>query len=157
MFLEVFLVGPVATMHSKELQRKMKKKYETETARTLRGNFYMGDLLKFVNSEDDGVKLIKSVRSMCNERGFNLTKFVSNGKEVLHLIPETYKRNGVTDKVLRRKLPDEQALGIFWNVEVDTLGFKIAIKEKPLIRRGMSSTLSSIYDPLGLGAPFLLK
>ena len=135
----------------------MKKKYETETARTLRGNFYMGDLLKFVNSEDDGVKLIKSVRSMCNERGFNLTKFVSNGKEVLHLIPETYKRNGVTDKVLRRKLPDEQALGIFWNVEVDTLGFKIAIKEKPLIRRGMSSTLSSIYDPLGLGAPFLLK
>ena len=40
----------------------MKKKYETETARTLRGNFYMGDLLKFVNSEGDGVKLIKSVR-----------------------------------------------------------------------------------------------
>ena len=117
----------------------------------------MGDLLKFVNSEDDGVKLIKSVRSMCNERGFNLTKFVSNDKEVLHLIPETYKRNGVKDKVLRRKLPDEQALGIFWNVEVDTLGFKIAIKEKPLIRRGMLSTLSSIYDPLGLGAPFLLK
>ena len=48
-------------------------------------------------------------------------------------------------------------LGILWNVEADTLGFKIAIKEKPLTRRGMLSTLSSIYDPLGLGAPFLLK
>ena len=42
-------------------------------------------------------------------------------------------------------------------IKADTLGFKIAIKEKPLTRRGMLSTLSSIYDPLGLGAPFLLK
>ena len=94
---------------------------------------------------------------MCNEGGFNLTKFVSNSKKVLHSIAETFRRNGVKDKDLGCKLPDEQVLGILWNVEADTLGFKIAIKEKPLTRRGMLSTLSSIYDPLGLGAPFLLK
>ena len=86
-----------------------------------------------------------------------MTKFASNSKKVLHSIPETFRRNGVKDKDLGCKLPDEQALGILWNVETDTLGFKIAIKEKPLTRRGMLSTLSSIYDPLGLGAPFLLK
>ena len=94
---------------------------------------------------------------MCNEGGFNLTKFVSNSKKVLHSIAETFRRNGVKDKDLGCKLPDEQALGILWNVETDTLGFKIAIKEKPLTRRGMLSTLSSIYDPLGLGALFLHK
>ena len=55
------------------------------------------------------------------------------------------------------KLPNEQALGILWNVEPDTLGFKIAIKEKPLIRRGILSPLSSIYNPLGLGDLFCLK
>lgn len=55
------------------------------------------------------------------------------------------------------KLPGDQALGILWNVEAETLGFKIAIKEKPLTKRGMLSTLSSIFDPLGLGSPFLLK
>ena len=55
------------------------------------------------------------------------------------------------------KLLDEQVLGILWNVEANTLGFKIAIKEELLTRRGMLSTLSSIYDPLGLGAPSLLK
>ena len=117
----------------------------------------MDDLLKSVNSEDDAIKLIKNVRSMCNEGGFNLTKFVSNMKKVLRSIPETFGRNDVKGKDLGCKLPDEQALGILWNVEADTLGFKIAIKEKPLTRRGMLSTLSSIYDPLGLGLPFLLK
>ena len=94
---------------------------------------------------------------MCNEGGFNLTKFVSNSKKVLHSIPETFRRNGVKDKDIGYNLPDAQGFGILWNVEADTLGFKIAIKEKPLTRRGMLSTLSSIYDPLGLCAPFLLK
>ena len=86
-----------------------------------------------------------------------MTKFASNSKKVLHSIPETFRRNGVKDKDIGYNLPDAQGFGILWNVEADTLGFKIAIKEKPLTRRGMLSTLSSIYDPLGLGAPFLLK
>ena len=42
-------------------------------------------------------------------------------------------------------------------MENDTLGFKVNLKEKPLTRRGVLSVLSSIYDPLGFGAPFLLK
>ena len=73
-----------------------------------------------------------------------MTKFISNSKKVLHSIPETFRGNGVKDKDLGCKLTDEQVLAIWWNVEADTLGFKIAI-------------LSSIFDPLGLGAPFLLK
>ena len=56
------------------------KKYETEIARILRENFYADDLLKSVNSENDAIKLIKNVRLMRNEEGFNLTKFVSNRK-----------------------------------------------------------------------------
>ena len=43
------------------------------------------------------------------------------------------------------------------DVENDTLEFKVNLKEKPLTRRGVLSILSSIYDPLGLCAPFLLK
>ena len=93
---------------------------------------------------------------MCNEGGPNLTKSVSNNKKVLHAMLATFRRNGVKEKYLRYKLRDEQALGILWNVEAVTLGFKISIKEKPLTRRGMLSTLSSIYDRLGLGAPFQL-
>ena len=152
-----FLYGACSNYALKRTVKENEKKYGTGTAPTLRENFYVDDLLKSVNSEDDAIKLIKNVRSMCNEGGFNLTKFISNSKKVLHSIPETFRRNDVKDKDLGCKLPDEQALDILWNVEASTLGFKIAIKEKPLARRRMLSTLSSIYDPLGLGAPFLLK
>ena len=36
------------------------------------------------------------------------------------------------------------------------LGFRIVIKDQPLTRRGILSTISSVYDPLGIAAPFLL-
>ena len=35
-------------------------------------------------------------------------------------------------------------------------GFRIVIKDQPLTRRGILSTISSVYDPLGIAAPFLL-
>ena len=44
-----------------------------------------------------------------------------------------------------------------WNISKDTLGVQTKIAENPLTRRGLLSVLSSIYDPLGLRGPFLLK
>ena len=54
-------------------------------------------------------------------------------------------------------LPTEKALGICWNIEKNTFGFKTNLGEKALTRRGMLSMVSKIYDPLGFAAPFLLK
>ena len=51
----------------------------------------------------------------------------------------------------------EKALGVQWNIDEDIFGFKIAAQEKPLTRCGLLSTLSSVYDPLGLAAPFILE
>ena len=39
----------------------------------------------------------------------------------------------------------------------DTLGFIVKMNNKPATRQGLLAALGSIYDPLGLGAPFLLK
>ena len=41
-------------------------------------------------------------------------------------------------------------------IESDTYGFRIILKDQPLTRRGILSTISSVYDPLGIAAPFLL-
>ena len=72
--------GACSNYGLKRTAKENEKKYGTEIARILRENFYADDLLKSVNSEDDAAKLIKNVRLMCNEGGFNLTKFVSNSK-----------------------------------------------------------------------------
>ena len=104
--------GVCCNYELKRTAKENEKIYGTETACTLKENFYVDDMLKSVNSEDDAIKLIKKVRSMCSEGGFSLKKFVSNSKKVLHSIPETFRRNGAKDRDLGCKVPDEQALGI---------------------------------------------
>ena len=51
----------------------------------------------------------------------------------------------------------ERTLGVLWCIESDTLQLRIELKDKPLSRRGILSTLSSVYDPLGLVAPVILQ
>ncbi|XP_030584648.1 uncharacterized protein LOC115779895 [Archocentrus centrarchus] len=50
----------------------------------------------------------------------------------------------------------ERALGIKWCVVSDQFHFRVIVDERPLSRRGVLSTVASIYDPLGFVAPFIL-
>ena len=45
---------------------------------------------------------------------------------------------------------------MLWFVEADQFGFKVFIKDRPCTRRGILSAVSSLYDPLGMAAPFIL-
>ena len=133
------------------------EEYGNDAAETLRKNFYVDDLLKSVNTSEFASKLIDDVRQMCKAGGFHLTKFICNDKEVLAMIPEEDKRQGVKNQdLITDSLPTERALGIQWNLEHDYLGFCVHLKDTPATRRGMLSTVSSIYDPLGFVAPFIL-
>lgn len=48
------------------------------------------------------------------------------------------------------------ALGIQWCIESDSFQFEIVLNDRPLTRRGVLSTLNSVYDSLGLISPFIL-
>ena len=133
-------------------------KFGQEAAKTLLRNFYVDDLLKSTKGADEAVSLIKNVVQMCAAGGFKLTKFISNHPDVLSAISEEDRKVGVKDQdLLAGKVPEERALGVLWNTDHDTLCFNINIMAKPLTRRGLLAMLSSIYDPLGLVSPFLLK
>ena len=51
----------------------------------------------------------------------------------------------------------EHALGVIWCVENDSFQFRIEMHDGPFTRRGILSTVSSIYDPSGYIAPVTLK
>ena len=55
------------------------------------------------------------------------------------------------------ELPSEKALGVLWAVESDLLGCHVSVPDKPVTRRGILSVVSSVYDPLGMVAPFVLQ
>ena len=114
-------------------------------------------MLKSAENEDKAITFRKDVKLMCQEGSFNLTKFASSSKRVLQSIPEKERKMDIKNSDLLGSLPKERGLGVVWNVENNTLGFKDNLKETTLTRRGVLSVLSSIYDLLGFGAPFLLK
>ena len=49
-----------------------------------------------------------------------------------------------------------RSLGTYWCIESDTFGFHIKLRDKPTTRRGILSTISSVYDPLGAVSPVIL-
>ena len=129
----------------------------TEAADVLRKNFYVDDCLRSEGKEDTAIERIRDVRHACAHGGFNLAKFVSNSKNVLESIPEEVRAPEVRSLELGSDYyPVERALGVQWAIESDMFGFMIVIKDQPLTRRGILSTISSVYDPLGIAAPFLL-
>ena len=75
-----------------------------------------------------------------------MTKFRSNRKKFLQSIAENERQSGVKDKYLIRDLSEHQVLGVLWNIDDDAFGFRVALKIKPMIGKGVISVLSSVYD-----------
>ncbi|KAK6195425.1 hypothetical protein SNE40_000861 [Patella caerulea] len=130
----------------------------TEAANMLRRDFYVDDGLKSVETSEEAVELIRNIKEMCRKGGFNLHKFTSNNREVLEEIPKEDRAESIKDINLDFDfLPLERALGVQWNIENDAFQFKITLQDKPCTRRGILSTICSIFDPLGFLAPVLIE
>lgn len=135
-----------------------KHMYGDEAAETLYRNFYVDDMLKSFADANSAIRTIPNVIDMCKAGGFRLTKFYSNNRSVLQTIPDEEKSKSLRNLDLSStQLPSERALGMHWCAESDVFSFKVMLEEKPETRRGILSSISSIYDPLGLVSPFLLE
>ena len=94
---------------------------------------------------------------MCKSGGFNLHKFVSNSKDVIRRITQSDKADGAKELDLDLdSLPLERALVVQWCIESDYFQSNIVLQDKPCTRRGILSTISPIFEPLGFVAPLLL-
>ena len=126
-------------------------------AHFVRRNFYVDDGLTSVDSIDKAKTLIRQTREMCAKGNLRVHKFVSNSIEVLESVPCSKRATDLKDLDLSLEyMPVERALGIQWCVESDCFQFRLTLKDRPCTRRGILSTVASIYDPLGFLAPFVL-
>lgn len=49
-------------------------------------------------------------------------------------------------------LPPQRSLGLSWNLDTDSFTFRVSQEEKPLTKRGILSTVNSLFDPLEFAA-----
>ena len=132
--------------------------YGAEAASLIREDFYVDDCLKSTQTVQEAVELIKSSQAVCAKAGLRLHKVTSNDKEVLQAVPVEDRSKNTREIDLKvDPLPIERALGVVWCVEDDTFQFRIELKDRPFTRRGVLSTVCSIYDPIGYVAPVVLE
>lgn len=126
-------------------------------ANFVRQNFYVDDGIISVATEEEGVELLKKTRELCAKGGLVLHKIASNSRKILESVDPEDRVKTIRDLDLHNEiLPLEKTLGVQWCLESDTFQFRIHLKDQPLTKRGILSTVSSVYDPLGFVAPVVL-
>ena len=128
-----------------------------EAADVLLRNTYVDDALCATDSVEAAVKVARDLKELCRSGSFNMTKFSSNSPELLRQIPAEDRGKKVKELDLDRdSLGSERALGLKWSMDSDMFFFQFSDKQNPLTRRGMLSTVSSVFDPLGIVSPVTL-
>jgi hypothetical protein len=146
-----------ANLGLKHLSKRFEDCYPL-AAPFLREDFYVDDGITSVPSVKHAVELINESRELCSRGKLHLHKFMSNSREVLDQIPLDERASEVQHANLNEvELPIERTLGLQWNTETDEFLFRIQAKESFSTRRGVLSTVASIYDPAGFISPFVLE
>ena len=97
------------------------------------------------------------LRRLLMLRGFHLTKWTSSSRRVLQSIPEEHRGKEVKKiDIDHGDLPRERALGVSWLINDDVLALSVGSKTPVYTKRGLISMYSSVYDPLGIVAPYVL-
>jgi len=132
------------------------QEFGSKAAEFVRNHFYMDDGLISLPTKEEAISLAKDGIGLCKKAGLRLHKFLSNERDVLESIPETERAQSIRNLDIQMDpLPFERTLGIVWCVENDSFQFRVELKDVPLTRRGILSTVSSIFDPVGFVAPFV--
>lgn len=125
--------------------------------KTILHNLYVDHCLTSVATEEEALSLYHDLRAICCEGGFLLTKWISNSRHVLAVIPEEHRAKEVKD-LDHDQLPVERMLGVKWCVQSDTFKFKITFQDRPPPRRGILSTVraananatSRLFGPIAI-------
>lgn len=119
----------------------------------IKKNFYVDDLLTGGATPAEVLKLKNEITTVLSKSGFNLRKWVSNSQEVMRFLE--------TDSQITQYLVDKEVtktLGLMWNIQEDTLQYVIQLdRSRMSTKRNILSTISKIFDPLGLVSPIVVR
>ena len=105
-------------------------RYGAEVINTVRRNFYVDDVLKSVPSEEKAVLPADQLIKLLKEGNFHLTKFSSNSRKLLTMLPQDERADPAINLDLDR-LPVTRALGLHWDADSDTFSLSFLTSRPP--------------------------
>ena len=141
----------------KRIARDNVSSFDGLTIETALKSFYVDDLLKSVPTVECAISLSKDLIALLKRGGMRLTKFQSNCREVLEALPESERAPSATVDIDLGEEKVERALGVSWETMKDVFTFTMMTVEVKFTKRGILIVTSTLFDPLGILAPFVLK
>ncbi|XP_014676742.1 PREDICTED: uncharacterized protein LOC106816632 [Priapulus caudatus] len=118
-------------------------------------NFYVDDALTSLPTARQAIDIMTQTQQVLKAQGnLRLHKIASNSTEVMQAFPEQELAEEFKSLSLDKDpLPVQHSLGMSWDLNADHFTFDVQLEVKPNTRRGMLSTLNSIFDPMGFITP----
>ncbi|XP_028822925.1 uncharacterized protein LOC114778148, partial [Denticeps clupeoides] len=138
--------------------REGEREHGSDTVDFVERHFYVDDGLHSLPSDAEAIDLLSRTQSSFAKSNVKLHKFASNSRKVLEAFPQE-DRAAVEGNVdlSGEVVPIQRSLGLLWEVTSDTFTFSVAKDLKPFTRRGVLSTINSIFDPMGFLAPVTIQ
>ena len=162
--MKVHLFGAVlspacANFGLKRLAADYRSEDTMQAADFICDNFYVDDGLFSCETVEEAVKILNDARAICKKGNLRLHKYISNNKVVLSSIPPSELAEKKVQDLSFEKDHDyvDRVLEIQWLTESDQFQFKLTTPQTDTATRRILSTVASVYDPIGLIAPFTLK
>ena len=134
--------------------RDHQEDFDPLTFWTILKSFYVDDLLQSYPSVDSALPMVHELFACTKRGGFRLTKWMSNSKEIIDSLPPSEVSSKMTFELDAGTV--EKALGMLWNIADDNITYCTNFKDVPKTKRGMLKVTSSVFDPPGFVAAFIL-
>lgn len=124
--------------------------YDSNFAMKLKDDIYVDNLITGTNNVVEAIHLYHEAKSIFKEASMNLREWTSNNYQVNQFIENEDRAIGESVKVL----------GHTWTVESDSISLKksnIVLESRHFTKRSVLTELASVFDPLGLFSPVLLR
>ncbi len=131
---------------------------DSEVQHFVECDFYVDDGLKSLPMVEAAVSLLKRTQNIFARSNVRLHKIASNRKEVMEAFPSQDYASDLKDLDLDTdNLPIQCNLGLNWDLKSDHFIFQVPDAVKPFTRRGVLSTINSLFEPLGFAAPVTIQ
>ena len=122
-------------------------------------NFYVDDGLSSYPTVEKAVDIIQQTQNVLLQSGqLRLHKIASNSQEIMaDFSPSDLAKTIEPLELTIDDLPLHHSLGLCWELSTDTFTYKASSDPKPNTKRGILSTVNSLFDPLGFIAPVTLQ
>ncbi|XP_050527955.1 uncharacterized protein LOC126898049 [Daktulosphaira vitifoliae] len=128
--------------------------YYPSACSEIKNNFYMDDYLGGTDTIESAVQLRDDLICIFQRAGMSLCKWLSNKNTVVDDTVENKNNERAFESTITK------ILGLTWDPANDMFIFKINLNiyaESDLTKRKILSEVASIYDPLGLLGPVIIR